>query len=139
MHAKLQLTPQHWYGWQTLPGYVNEGNIPYFSPIWVEEVTPRKTGRGILTIGFINALYAEGVQDFTVDLKVLKHQVGYLVSEILYEDDPRDRTAIVSHIELEWIRRFCPELWTSRPPSAFSTVEQRSVSHYLNALFGRTD
>jgi hypothetical protein len=136
MYAKLQLTPKHWYGWQMLPGYVAERNVPYFSPIWVQDVTPRKTGRRILTVRFINALYAEGVQDFALELRVLKHEINYLVSEILYPDQSmRDRTAIISNIEFDWIRRFCPDLWTARPPSSFSTVEQGSVSHYLKALF----
>lgn len=136
VRAKLQLMPKHWYGWQMLPGYAGKQYVPYFSPIWMKEVTPRKTGRGILTNGFINALYAEGVQDFTLDLRVLKHEAGYLVSEILYEDQfTRDRTAIISHIEFEWIRLFCPDLWTARPPSSFSTAEQGSVSHYLKAIY----
>jgi hypothetical protein len=33
VHAKLQLMPRHWYGWQMLPGYFG---VPYFSPIWAE-------------------------------------------------------------------------------------------------------
>ena len=80
MHAKLQLMPRHWYGWQMLPGYFG---VPYFSPIWVQEVTPRKTGKGILAVKFINMLYAEGVQDFHVNLRILKHEASYLTAEIL--------------------------------------------------------
>ena len=80
MHAKLQLMPRYWYGWQMLPGYFG---VPYFSPIWVQEVTPRKTGKGILAVKFINMLYAEGVQDFHVNLRILKHEASYLTAEIL--------------------------------------------------------
>ena len=80
-------------------------------------------------------LYAEGVQDFTFDLRVLKREANYLVSEILYEDQlTQDRTAIISYIEFEWIQRFCPDLWAAHTPS-FGTVEQGSVSHYLQAIF----
>ena len=82
VNAKLQLTPRHWYSWQMLPGYFGEPLVPYFSPIWVKEVTPRKTGKGILALGFINTLYAEGVQDFTLDLRILKHEASYLLSEM---------------------------------------------------------
>jgi hypothetical protein len=136
VHARLQLTPKHWYGWQMLPGYAGERNIPYFSPIRMEEVTPRKTGKGILTIKFFNALYAQGVQDFTLDLSILKREASYLVSEILYAgQSTRGRTAIIGRIEFEWIQFFCPSLWTSRPPSSFGTVEQESVSRYLDSLF----
>jgi len=136
VHARLQLTPKHWYGWEMLPGYFAKRYLPYFSPIWLEDVTPRKAGRGILTVRFINTMYAEGVQDVTLDLRVLKRENSYLVGEILYHgQSPRDRTAIISHIEFDWIRLFCPDLWVAHPPSSFSTIEQRSVSHYLKALF----
>lgn len=91
-------------------------------------------------MGFFNALYAEGVSDIALDLRILKHEASYLVGEILYEGQfAPDRTAIISRIEFEWIRRFCPEMWTSRPPSSFSTVELRSASDYLKALFRRPD
>jgi hypothetical protein len=140
VNAKLQLTPTHWYGWQMLPGYFGEPRVPYFSPICVKEVKPRRTGKGILALGFINTLYAEGVQDFTLDLRILKHEASYLVSEILYgKDGPWDRTAIISDIGFEWIQHFCPGIWAARPPSSFLGIEQGSVSQYLNALFRPND
>jgi hypothetical protein len=140
MHARLQLTPRHWYGWQMLPGYDDERYGPYFSPILVHEVTPRKTGKGILTVAFFNAFYPEGVHEFTLDLRILKREASYLVSEILYEGSPtRDRTAIISNIEFEWIRRYCPELWASYPPSHFSGDAQHSAPRYLKAVFHQPD
>ncbi len=140
MNTRLQLTPRHWYSWQMLPGYFGEPPVPYFSPIWVKEVTPRKTGKGILGLGFINTLYAEGVQDFTLDLRILKHEASYLVSEILYgKEGPPDRTAIIGLIGFEWIRHLCPGIWAASPPSSLRGIEQGSVSHYLNAVFGSHD
>ena len=137
VNAKLQLTPRNWYSWQMLPGYVGEPPVPYFSPIWVEEVSPRKTGRGILGLRFINALYAEGVQNFTLDLRILKHEANYLVSQILYgKEGPADRTAIIGRIGFEWIQHLCPGIWATHPPSSSRGIEQGSVSHYLNAVFG---
>ena len=139
MVSKLSFTlsPGHWYGWQMLPGYAAERNVPYFSPIWLQAATPRKTGRRLLTLKFFNVLYAEGVQDFTLDLRVLKHEANYFVAELVYQGDlPQDRTAIVSHIEFEWLRRFCPNLWAARPPESFGPNEQHSVQNYLKALFG---
>jgi hypothetical protein len=135
MAAKLQMAPKNWYGWQMLPGYGS--GFPYFSPIWVQEVIPRKSGRGILGLKFINALYAEGVQDFTLDLRIIRHQASYLVAELLYEgESSRDRTAIISKIELSWIRYLCPELWASRPASDSSG--QEDATHYLNTIFQTT-
>ncbi len=43
-----------WYGWQMIPGYVGERCIPYCCPIYMERVTPKKTGKGILNIAFWN-------------------------------------------------------------------------------------
>lgn len=85
MTTKLHLNSKSWYGWQMLPGYGS--GVPYFSPIWVQELTPRKSGKGILGLKFINALYAEGVQDFTLDLRIIRHQASYLVAELLYQGE----------------------------------------------------
>ena len=35
----------------------------------------------------------------------------------------------------EWIRRFCPELWAAHPPHSLDSLEERSVSQYLNAVY----
>jgi len=132
----LQLHPDHWYGWQMLPGYQGTRNVPYFSPIFVTGVTPAKSGRSILNLQFFNAFYAEGVQGFALDLRILKHEADYLVAELLYEPDgPNHRTAIVSHIEFEWIRRFCPEFWDSHPPTEFGPMAEGSVTEYLARIY----
>jgi hypothetical protein len=136
VNARLQLTRRHWYSWQMLPGYFGEPPVPYFSPIWVKEVTPQKTGKGILALEFINALYAEGVEDFTLDLRIVKREASYLVGEILYgKEGPADRTAIIGQIGFEWIQRFCPGMWAARPPTSIRDIVQGSVSDYLNAIF----
>ena len=133
---QLQLQPGRWYGWQMLPGYVGMRNVPYFSPILVQRIRPRKSGLKILNLEFFNAFYAEGVQDFSVDLRILKHEADYLVAELVYEDGGHnDRTAVVSHIEFDWIRRFCPELWDSQPPSSLGAVAEASVTEYLNSVY----
>jgi hypothetical protein len=56
-----------------IPGYFGQRNVPYSSPIFVERIVPKKTGKGILTLDFANVFYAEGVQNFSLDLKILKH------------------------------------------------------------------
>lgn len=116
--AKLQLFRGTWYAWEMLPGYTSESFEPYFSPILIQEIVPKKTGQGILAIKFINLFYADGVKDFSLDLKVSKHEAQYLIADILYsKGGPRDRAAIISRLEFEWIRRFGPHLWWHRPPS----------------------
>jgi len=121
-----------------VPGYGGARNVPYFSPILVSAITLKKTGRGILDLRFVNALYAHGVQDMALDLRVLKHASDYLVAEILYgADDSLDRVGIVSHIKFEWVRRFCPDLWAARPPEAVGAAAEGSVSLYLSSLFSQ--
>lgn len=133
---RLQLVQSNWYGWQMIPGYFGERNVPYFSPIRVIRVTPKKTGKGILNIQFWNVLYAEGVQDFDLDLRVLKHEPDYLIADIVYVGSgSKGRAAVISQVEFEWIRRFCPDLWSTRPPEQMSPGAQASISVYLDELF----
>ena len=137
MASVLQIEPGRWFGWQMIPGCSGNRNVPYFSPVLVQRVTPRKTGKKILTGSFINVFSAEGVQNFELDLRILKHEADYLIAELLYGDEvPPDRSAVISHIEFEWIRRFCPDLWFSRPPTSVGGSAETSVSEYLSAVFG---
>jgi hypothetical protein len=133
---KLKLVTQSWYGWQMIPGYVGQRNVPYCSPIFVERVTPKKTKKGILTLDFVNVFYAEGVQNFSIDMKILKHSTDYLIADLLYGLELSDRAAIVNHIEFAWIERFCPELWYHHPPSSISEAASGNVSLYLSEVFG---
>ncbi len=81
LSGKLKLVPRAWYAWQMIPGYVGQRNVPYCSPIFVGKVVPKKTGKGILTLDFANVFYAEGVQDFSRDIKILKHSKDYLIAD----------------------------------------------------------
>ena len=139
---KLKLFPQSWYAWQMIPSYIGQRNVPYCSPIFVFLFVPKKTGKGFLSLYLVNVFYAEGVQGFSIDLKVLKHSENYLVADLLYGSEGPDRSAIISHIEFAWIERFCPELWYYRPPSSIGGAASGSVSLYLSEVFGlgkRTD
>lgn len=129
----LKLVEQQWYAWQMIPGYLGTRNIPYFSPILIRKVRPMKTGRGILQLDFLNLLYAEGVQDFTCDLRIIKHSENYLIAELINEGT-KERSAIISHIEFGLIEHFCPNLWRQYPPSIMDNAAQSSVSVYLNSV-----
>jgi hypothetical protein len=133
---KFKLVPQCWYSWQMVPGYVGQRNVPYCSPIFVERVTPKKKGKGILTLDFVNVFYEEGVRDFSIDLKILKHSTDYLIADLLYGAEGPDRAAVISYVEFAWIERFCPELWYHRPPSSVGGAADGTVSLYLSEVFG---
>ena len=111
-----------------LPGY---GSTPYFSPIRIESVTPMKTGRKVLEVHFFNAFYAQGVQDFTVNLRILKHTSEYLIADL--ESDPsHPRSAVITSISFEWIHQFAPSVWDSSPPP--KSTPGLSIDDYLNGL-----
>lgn len=119
-----------------IPGYFGERSVPYCSPIYMESVRPLKTGRGILHIEFINVFYAEGVQGFSPNIKILKRAKDYLIGEIIYNEyEDSGRCAVISHIEFEWVKQFCPELWYHRPPTSCSNIAQNSITEYLNEVF----
>lgn len=125
----------HWAAWQMIPGYVGERCVPYCSPIYVTSVKPLKQGKGILKLAFLNVLYAQGVQDFESDVRVIKRAKDFVVGELIYAPgEDSGRVAVISHVEFSWIERFCPELWYHRPPS--STAHGRSsISAYLHEVF----
>lgn len=69
---------------QTRTWYAMEYVFPsagrHFSPIWIDEITPLKTGAGLLRLRFFHANYPEGVRDKVYDLQVLqrKRHPGFL-------------------------------------------------------------
>jgi hypothetical protein len=91
-----------WYGWQMMPGYAH---WPYFSPILVHRMMPLKTGRGLLGLRFWNVGYAEGVQNFETELRVLKRTADFLVADIVGQPD---RAALVSRLSFGWLEHCCP-------------------------------
>ena len=125
-----------WSAWQMFPGYFGERCVPYCSPIYLTGVKPRKSGKGVLNLEFLNVLYAVGVQDFDLDLKVMKRAENFLVGELIYaEGEDSGRIAVISHIEFPWVEQCCPELWYRRPPSSTSSHSTGSIDLYLNEVF----
>lgn len=133
---KLKLVPKSWYAWMMIPGYAGERNVPYCSPIFVTGVHPKKTGKNMLRLQFVNVFYAEGVQNFELDLRIVKHSKDYIVADLDYGKDGPDRCAVISHIEFKWIEEFCPRLWFYRHPSSVGGAAETSVSIYLSEVFG---
>lgn len=135
---RFSIVKNCWVAWQMIPGYFGERSVPYCSPIFVTGITPLKSGKGQIRLEFLNALYAQGVQNFCLDIKVLKRAKDYLVGEIIHSPGENSgRVAVISHIEFQWLQRFCPELWFHRPPSTTPHGDS-SVSLYLDAVFFRT-
>jgi hypothetical protein len=133
LDKRLTLKPAKWYGWQMLPGYA-ESYEPYFSPILVEKVTPEKSGKGWLRLAFYNAFYAEGVQGFNKQLKVLDRTDQYLIAR-LDDPEPMERHAIVSRISFEWIEARFPDWYREAPKESMPLFASSEIDYYLNQRF----
>ena len=99
----LNLRPQRWYTWEMLPGYTDSFD-PYVSPVYILGVKPLKTGKGLLKIGFYNALYATGVKGFQATVKVLKHTPNYMLADLTpsYDGD-NTRSAVIGRMSYQWL------------------------------------
>jgi len=129
-----------WHGMQMIPGYFGERCNPWFSPVYVTEVEPLKSGKSILKISYLNALYPEGVSEFhDIEIKILTRAKDYLVAQVTHDEGSNFRCLVLSHIEFAWVQRFCPEIFYHRPPSDFGDMEQNSISCYLDAVFRPTE
>lgn len=132
----INIEKDNWYGWQMLPSYTGEHCIPYFSPIFVTYFKAHKSGKGLFRIEFLNAAYAEGMQEFSVEIRMLKRARDYLVGEIA-EDHGGSfaRCSIISNIEAEWLRRFCPELVARHPQLTNLDLNSESLAQLLSEAF----
>lgn len=134
MKKRFTLEREKWYAWQMFPGYAD---FTYFSPIYVHEVVPRKTGKGVFTLKFHNAFYAQGVQHFESDLHTLKRCEDYLLCEPASGDENyRARSMIITSLTRKWLETFCPHLIERYSLShAHSTVDD--IQHYMNLSLGK--
>ena len=131
-NGTFELTRDHWFAWQMVPGYVGTRCVPYCSPILVHKIEPLKTGKRMLRLDFFNAFYAEGVQGFSKKIKILKRTADWMFVDFV---DDEDRGALISHIEFGWIEKFCPTLWHNYPPATYGGAAEGSVSIYLHQVF----
>lgn len=99
---QLTITPNRWYAWQMMPGYLGVYE-PYYSPIYIRSFKPLKSGRGTFKLEFLNVGYASGAQEFKVRLRTIKRCYEYLVAE--YDEQGSDRTVIISEISSNWVRQ----------------------------------
>jgi hypothetical protein len=120
------------------PGYSSDANLPCSSPIYVQQVDPLRNGTGHLRLAFMIALYAQGVQDFTLNLRVVLRRELYMIAELDYGVGSAERSVVISDVTFEWLEMFCPTLLGKlRPHSEHSS---KGVLGYLNELFlGRAD
>jgi hypothetical protein len=135
---RFTLRTGRWYSWQMLPGYVvNNEFRPYYSPIYVEVVTPLNTGKSVVRIKFLNAAYASGVQYFEMTFQVLKRADSYMILEIVEDAGPCQRYAVIGGIDVDWLRDNFGGWYEKNPPGLAADPYQADVQRYLDSRFRR--
>lgn len=83
----------------------------HFSPIYLFDVHPLKTGRGILQIDFYHAMYPEGVRHKVYDLKVFKRTSFMLMAERVDISDSEPPILLLHEITKKWLISRFPDRW----------------------------
>jgi hypothetical protein len=134
LDRRLTLVRGHWYAWQMLPGYVGEF-IPYSSPILVTSVKLEKSGKGWLELGFFNAFYAEGVQGFTLRMRVLARTPSYLIAHLDHSSG-FERHAVIGKMTFDWLKQTCRPWYEEQPKERMeSSLASSEVDYYLSMRF----
>jgi hypothetical protein len=128
MRALFELKPFTWYAWQMLPGYTDEF---YYSPIYIQKVIPKKSGKSMLEVHFINAFYAAGTKDFELDMKVIKREPGFMMLDLIYGQ----RAAIVSDINYAWFDRHGRFMLEKGGRGKVPKLNPENVQEFLSAYF----
>lgn len=119
------LEPERWYALELLLGAHSQGG-PQFKPIFVEKITPRKTGKGLLGLQFYSP---EG--ESRAEARILKRMSEYLVAEL------GDNCGIFRPLTFEWLARYCPDLVEKHPFPSFpwETRYEGDMQFYLDQVF----
>jgi len=107
----LLLEAGQWWGWLEMPARHPGWGA---SPIFVTEVKPLKTGKGILRLGFVHVMRPKQASRRTADLTIIQACASHLVGTF-EDDDGTRRTAVVSAADFDWLRSWSPLLWQRRP------------------------
>jgi hypothetical protein len=73
-----------------------------YSPIWIEEVKPMQSGKGLLEVAFWDGNYPEGVQNEVYLLRVMRRAAGSLLTE--RQDYKPKELVLISEMTGEWVR-----------------------------------
>jgi len=96
-----------WYAMEYLHGDDPDAVFEHFSPIYVFDVVPKKSGRGYLDLDFWHLNYPLGVNRKVYSLRTLHRAVSCLVSTRADQDGPAwaRPTVIIKHMSEGWLQR----------------------------------
>lgn len=104
------------------------------SPVFVTEVEPLKTGKGILRLKLIPLLYPTGPSEIQIDLRVIHRREGYLVG-VAKELAGAEHTLILEAISFEWLKQHCPSI-NSRIIFLYGYLQPETAQEGLNQRYG---
>jgi len=108
MGVQLELEEGNWYAWEITPGYSEK---TYYSPIKIERVRQTSFSPIRYEMEMFNALYAQGVRNFRLDLVVAQACHDALAAYISYGAEPDlSRQVTIRSISWEWIGQHMPRL-----------------------------
>lgn len=105
---RFTLEPGKWYAMLLLGDEFHSADtLPFHtSPIYVERVTPLKTGKGEFKLTFFHANYPEGVQGKEYRLQTIYRGEQMLI--LLSSEHSPPRFLHITPINKEWLQLFFP-------------------------------
>lgn len=139
----FEISAGEWFGLRTLPGTPCHGACWANTPILVTEVTPLKTGGGLLQLSVVEALQPVEVRRRTIVLKVRHRQHDHLIGTFKDHDDT-EQVAMLSDVTEDWLKQHCHDWWRRFPSRHFANPFWEAagigITEYLARAFpGRAD
>lgn len=134
---KLMLSPRRWYGWQFIE---TDSAAPFnASPIFLNEVTPLKTGHGYLELDFIRVVSSPRAVHECFSVKVRCQTPGAVIGSVIGLKG-EERLVAITPISLGWVKQHCSDVWRRFPPSLSSAFwgNEPDPQDYLRKFLGGT-
>lgn len=122
----FSLYPRTWYAME----YLFPSGHWHYSPVWVEEAVPRKTGKGLLLVRFYHANYSEGVRSKEYTIMVLRREEGYLLGFRVDTSSRSQVPILFLGMTREWLCAHFPEAAKALP-------DDGDLPHFLDAWTAR--
>lgn len=137
---KFIMSPRHWYSWQILSREAHVAPPWRCTPVYISDIQPLKTGKGILRIEFIAALHPGAAQRKKIDVRVLVHLPGALIGT-WRENDGSEQICLFGVVDFAWLEQHCTMFWTRFPPSSVGHYwqEKPDAAAYLDCAFGSSE
>lgn len=139
MQNKLTLSPRRWYTWQTI-GTEGAQAAPFdATPLFAIDITPLKTGKGILELDAIKAVQPLRPVRERFQLHVCHHTPDAIIARCTSRAGASTLAAITT-IDLNWIRQHCARLLDRYPPTGFCGFwgSNPEPQDYLCSILGGT-